>query len=179
MSGSGGLEGLRGPEFADDDRHDGARALKERLYVAIVGLSILVAISEHDDHVSPPAVAAALTIGVLASVLAAVLAEVVAHMTVHRHPPSGIEVLDIVRSAFWALLVVVIPLCLLGLAGLDIIEPDTALSAASWAIVISLGIITYLSIRRSTLSPLAQGALLAVTLAFGAVVVQLQVLAHG
>ncbi len=113
-----------------------AKALKERLYVAIVGLSILIAISEHNEHLSAGHVAAALTVGVVASVLAAVLAEVIAHIAVHRHLPAGGEALHIVRSASWALLVVVLPLGLLALAGLDVMATATAVDAATWTIVI-------------------------------------------
>lgn len=156
-----------------------AGVLKERLYVSIVGLSILLALREHSDHVEVGGTAAALTIGVLASVLAAVLAEVIAHVAAHRRPPSGAEVVHIVSSASWALLVLVVPLGLLGLAGADVVEPETGLTAAMWAMVLSLGFVTYASIRRSEISPVAKVGLLAGTVVFGAVVVGLQVLAHG
>jgi hypothetical protein len=155
-----------------------ASLLKERLYVAIVGLSILLSLDAHGEPVSNREAAASLTLGVLASILASALADVIAKISTHQRQPRAHELLHVARSGAWALLVIVIPLTLFALSAVGVLSPERALQGSIWAIVASLGVITSASIHRTNVSLVAKCLLLAATVAFGVVVVGLQVLAH-
>lgn len=154
-----------------------ATALKERVYVTFTALAVVLALKAH--HESARTAFLLLLITVLGTVLAVFLAEVVAHVVVHEELPPIAEVRRLAAVTLGAATVLVVPLACLALAGLDRVEPDTALWAAVVALLVSLVAIGLAAARRLRLHPLQRLVVLFAEFALGAVVLGLQVLAKG
>ncbi|CAN5156097.1 hypothetical protein BH09ACT12_BH09ACT12_13780 [soil metagenome] len=162
----------------DDVRLEGMAArLKERVYVTFTALATVLALSSHEE--SGGEAASTLLIAVLGTVLAVFLADVVSHIVVHEMLPGRGAVREMAQVSFGALGAVALPFIFVGLALADVWSMDAALYAASVALVVALVAIGFLAIRRVRLSVWKRLVVLLAEFALGALVLGLELLAHG
>ncbi|MGW3991747.1 hypothetical protein [Streptomyces sp. NPDC004830] len=113
-----------------------ADRLKERIYATITMIAVVVGLSLGDVE-SLGALATVLTTA-LGLWLAAFVADQQAHRTVHRRFATGRELRRMLYVSSPLLSCAVGPALLIGLAALDVLPLDTALSAAAGVAVVSL-----------------------------------------
>lgn len=163
------------PEPTAQERAD---RLKERVYVTFAALAVVITLRSHGE-VTAGAAATTLLITVGGTLLAVLLADVVSHLAVHAALPSAREARHMVAVCTGALGVLVLPMIFLGIAGAGSWEVDGALRASTIALVVSLGVVARIAVRRIAV-PRAQKLLVLVTVvALGFAVVGLELLAHG
>ncbi|RMI13994.1 hypothetical protein [Cellulomonas triticagri] len=163
------------PEPSPQERAD---RLKERVYVTFAALAVVLTLRSHGE-VSAGVAATTLAITVGGTLLAVLLADVVAHLAVHASLPSPAEARHMVAVCTGALGVLVLPMIFLGVAGGGGWTVDAALQASTIALVVSLGVVARIAVRRLPI-PKAQRLLVLVTVvALGFAVVALELLAHG
>lgn len=154
-----------------------AARLKERVYVTFTSLAVVLALRAH--HESAEEAATTLAIAVLGTVLAVFVADVVSHVAVHAVLPTRREMSEMARISFGALGVLVLPAIFLGLALADRWDVDRALRASTIALVAALVAIGYLAVRRLRLPAWQRFVVLLSEFALGALVVAVELLAHG
>lgn len=152
--------------------------LKERVYITFTALAVVLALRADVHHETVGGAAGTLTVAVIGTLLAVFLADVVAHITVHQALPTRAELLHMVIVVLGAAETLVLPLLVIGLAGLGILTLDVALTASTVILVVTLVAVGYLAVRRLRL-PLVQRLLvLLAEFALGLLVVALELLAH-
>ncbi len=161
------------------DREEVGRTLKERIYASFTGLSIVLALRAAGEHVSASTATSTLFVGIVGISLAGLLADFVAHLAAHGTPPRKDERTAMVRIAGGALASASLPVLLLVLAWAGRIGLDRALVVSTIVYLVTLGAIGYAAVRRTGLSWWKQLVALAGFVLLGAVVVAVQVAAHG
>ena len=153
--------------------------LRERLYGAISCLATLAVLTRYtgeDTSAWARMLDVAVTMGGLWA--ASLLADWVAHLSVHGQSPRGIERLRVLQSSGQILQASVLPLVVLGAAGIGLLDTDDAMWIAKWSLVFELGVIALAAVRRTRL-PLWQQIVSVVTLAgLGLLVIAIKVFAH-
>ena len=153
--------------------------LRERLYGAISCLALLAVLTHYtgeDTSAWDRMIDVAVTMGGLWA--ASLLADFVAHLSVHERAPRGVELWRMLQASGQILAACLLPLVALAVAGIGILETDTAMWIAKWILVGELGLIALLAVRRTQL-PWWQQILTVVLLAgVGLLVIGIKVLAH-
>lgn len=153
--------------------------LRERLYGAISCLALLAVLTHYTGDFTSAwdrMIDVAVTMGGLWA--ASLLADFVAHLSVHERAPHGVEVWRMLQSSGQILEACLLPLLALAVAGIGVLETDTALWVAKWILVGELALIALLAVRRTQL-PWWQQILTVVLLAgVGVLVIGIKVLAH-
>ncbi len=171
------------------DRADGAESgapvehvvamLRERLYGAIsclATLAVLTRYTEEDTSAWARMLDVAVTMGGLWA--ASLLADWVAHLSVHERAPGRVEVWRMLQASGQILQASLLPLGALAAAGLDLLDTDTAMWIAKWILVVELGLIALLAVRRTRL-PLWQQIMTVLLLTgVGVLVIGIKILAH-
>jgi len=158
-------------------REERAESLKERVYITFTALAVVIALRSHDASAEEAVVT--LFITVVGALLAVFVADVVSHIAVHTALPARVELRRMVRVTFGASTILIVPLVFLGLALAEVWRVELALRAASIALVSTLIAIGYAAARRVRLPGWQRIVVLFAEFALGAVVVGLELLAHG
>ena len=164
----------RRPDLAAEQRAD---RLKERVYVTFTALAVVLALRSH--HQPAGEALTTLLVAVLGTVLAVFVADVVSHIVVHEGLPSRPAVAHMAAVSFGALGALALPFLLLGLAVADAWAAEDALRWSSYVLVASLVAIGYMAVRRARLGTWQRLVVLFAEFALGAVVIGLELLAHG
>jgi len=98
----------------DPTADERAERLKERVYVTVTGLAVVLALRSNGE--SPGKAALTLIIAVFGTLLAVLLADIVSHIAVCAALPTNGELREMVAVSFAALGAVVVPFVLVGLA---------------------------------------------------------------
>ena len=153
--------------------------LRERLYGAISCLALLAVLTHYTGDFTSAwdrMIDVAVTMGGLWA--ASLLADFVAHLSVHERAPRGVEVWRMLQASGQILEASLLPLLALAVAGFGVLDTDTAMWIAKWILVVELGLIALLAVRRTQL-PWWQQILTVVLLAgVGVLVIGIKVLAH-
>lgn len=168
----------QGPGRRDEELPPSQRAdiLKERIYITFTALAVVLALRAH--AVSAGEAAISLVVVVVGTVLAVFVADVVSHIAVHESLPVRDELRHMARVSLGALGSLALPAVFIGLAVADVWEIETALRAASIALVAALGAIGYLAVRRVRLPTWQRVIVLFAEVALGLLVIGLELLAH-
>jgi hypothetical protein len=153
--------------------------LRERLYGAISCLATLVVLTRYTEDDTSGWVRM-LDVGVTMGGLwaASLLADWVAHMSVHQRAPRGQELWRMLQASGQILQAALLPMLALGSAVIGLLETDTAMWVAKWILVVELGAIALLAVRRTRL-PLWQQVLTVAALSgIGLLVIGIKVLSH-
>ena len=153
--------------------------MRERIYVAFTAIAVLMAMSGHGDQLDPATVLATLLVTVIGVLLAGFTADVVSHMIVHRALPPWREFGHMLAVSIRALGAVVIPAVLLVLAIAQVLDVSVAVQVSIVALLVALGIVVWIAVRRARLVWWKTVVVLAVVVGLGVLVVLLEVLAHG
>lgn len=163
-------------EAAERQRMNADR-LKERIYLTFVALAVVLslAIGRESAWYALETVIVT-TIGTLAAVF---VADILVHLQVHQRRMTPVALRRAAMASFGAASAVVVPILALLVALFGWWSVPTALAVSAAGLVVSLGIIGYLAVRRIQMTwwqrLLAYGAEALV----GIVVILLQILAHG
>ncbi|WP_460809913.1 hypothetical protein [Microlunatus endophyticus] len=141
-------------------------------------LAVLLALSIHAEQTAPGMAALTLFITVLGILLAGLGADLIAYTVAHAAVPDRREVGQMIRVAGGALLSVVVPMILIGLSGLGVIRLARALTISQIVIMVTLGVIALIALRRVPLPLWQRAALVATLMAIGAFAVVLELVAH-
>lgn len=160
-------------------REQRAENLKERVYVTFTSLTIVLALQTHADQTAPGAAAATLVIGVVGTLLAVFLADLLSHLTVHARIPTRKEFAHMVHVSIGSIGVVFLPLIFLAVAGIGAWTTSTALGWSAAVLLMTLAVVGYLAVRRVTLPLRHKAAILFAEVVLGALVIGLELLAHG
>lgn len=171
-------------QTADDRRptptpQERADRLKERVYVTFAALAVVITLRSHGEETTAAVAATTLLITVGGTLLAVLLADVVSHLAVHAALPSPAEARHMVAVCTGALGVLVLPMIFLGFAGAGSWEVDAALRASTIALVVSLGVVARIAVRRIAVPRWQKLVVLVAVVALGFAVVGLELLAHG
>lgn len=154
-----------------------AESLKERVYITFTAIAVVIALRSHDATAERALVT--LLITVIGALLAVFVADVVSHIAVHTALPARAEVRRMARVAFGASTILIVPLFALVLAVVGAWRVEVALRVATIALVSTLIAIGYAAARRVQLPGWQRIVVLFAEFALGAVVVALELLAHG
>ncbi|WP_234897523.1 hypothetical protein [Mycolicibacterium vanbaalenii] len=153
--------------------------LRERLYGAISCLATLAVLTHYtgeDTSAWDRMIDVAVAMGGLWA--ASLLADFVAHLSVHERAPRRVELWRMLQASGQILEASLLPLLALAVAGFGVLDTDTAMWIAKWILVVELGLIALLAVRRTQL-PWWQQILTVVLLAgVGVLVIGIKVLAH-
>lgn len=163
------------PEPTPQERAD---RLKERVYVTFAALAVVITLRSHGE-VTAGTAATTLLITVGGTLLAVLLADVVSHLAVHAALPSAREARHMVAVCTGALGVLVLPMIFLGIAAGGSWEVARALQAATIALVVSLGVVARIAVRRIAVPRWQRLLVLVAVVGLGFAVVGLELLAHG
>lgn len=152
--------------------------MRERIYVTFTAIAVLMAMSGHGSRLDPGTVLATLLITVIGVLLAGFTADIVSHMLVHRALPPWREFGHMLAVSIRALGAVVIPAVLLVLAIAQMLEVSIAVRVSIVALLVALGIVVWIAVRRARLVWWKSVVVLAVVVGLGVLVVLLEVLAH-
>lgn len=155
-----------------------AERLKERVYVTFTSLAVLMALSSHAHEETPGKAALTLFITVAGVLLASFCADLVAHTVVHQGLPHRDELRHLLRVTGGALSAVTVPLLLIAAAGLGWMHLTTALRAGQIVLVVTLGLLAWIALRRVRLPLWQRLLLIGVLTAIGVAAVALELLAH-
>ncbi len=155
-----------------------AAQLKERVYLSFAALAVVLALSSHTDGLTVTEAATTLAITVFGVALAVFVADLVSHLVVQAAAPDRREVRHMVRVSLGSLGTLALPFAFIGLAALEVWNVEQALRASSYALVVTLGAVGYLAVRRVPLPRWQRLIALAVLVALGCLVVALELLAH-
>jgi hypothetical protein len=155
-----------------------ADRLKERVYITFAALAVVLTLRSHGD-VSAGTAATTLLITVGGTLLAVLLADVVSHLAVHGALPTAAEARHMVAVCTGALGVLVLPMIFFGVAGTGAWQTDRALGASAVALVVTLGVVARIAVRRIAVPRWQRLVVLAAVVALGFAVVGLELLAHG
>jgi hypothetical protein len=158
-------------------REERAESLKERVYITFTALAVVIALRSHDATADRAVVT--LLITVIGALLAVFVADVVSHIAVHTALPAGVELRRMAQVTFGASTILIVPLVALLLAVADIWRVEPALRVATIVLVSSLIAIGYAAARRVRLPGWQRIVVLFAEFLLGAVVVSLELLAHG
>lgn len=162
------------------DAEHRAEALKERVYVTFTSLAVVLAMQSHSEEaLSPGQAATTLSITVVGTLLAVFVADFVSHLAVHASTPTRSELRDMIRVSFGAFGAVVLPLVFIGFAALGSWSIDSALRAATIALIMTLVVVGYLAVRRVKMAWWKRVVVLGAEFVLGLAVVGLELLAHG
>jgi hypothetical protein len=150
---------------------------KERIYATFTGLAIVLVIWAN-GHAEADHALLALTLGVLGITVAGFVSDVISHLAVHQEFPGRTELGILLRVASGALGTVLVPGILLLLAWLEIMSVDAALRASIIVYIVTLAVVGWFAVRRSTLTWWKQALVLLGLVVLGLLVVLLQSLAH-
>lgn len=164
------------PALSAEER---AEHLKERIYVTFTALAVVVTLRSEPGHVSGGTATSTLFITVLGTLLAVLTADLVSHLVVHAALPTAAEFRQMVGVSLGALSAVVVPLVLVGLAGLGVWSVAAALNASMVALLLALTAVGYLAARRIRLPWWQRLLVLLAEAALGVAVLALELLAHG
>lgn len=162
-------------EFAGDDNAF-VLYFKERIYATFTGLAIVLVVAAA-EHPEPQHAVLALLLGVAGITIAGFVSDVIAHLAVHQHLPSAREVAIMVRIAGGAIGTVVVPGILLVLAWLEVMPFSAALTAATVVYIVTLAVVGWFAVRRSTLPWWKQALVLVALAGLGFAVIGIQLLA--
>jgi hypothetical protein len=166
------------PEPDHDRLEYAAAGLRERIYVAFVSLAVLLTLSGHDKHVTAGAAAASLVVTAIATVTTAFAADLIAHLAVHASLPDTGQTTRMLAMSVRALVTVIAPLALLGLAALGVWDVSTALVVASLVLAVTLGVVGWLAVRRTPIASWKKLLTFGFLVVLGLVVVALKFLTH-
>jgi hypothetical protein len=153
--------------------------LRERLYGAISCLATLAVLTRYTGDATSAwtrMIDVAVTMGGLW--LASLLADWVAHLSVHERPPRGIAIWRMLQASGQILQASVLPLLALAIAGIGMIETDTAMWIAQWILVGELAVIAFAAVRRARLPGWQQILTVLLLTGVGVLVIGIKVLAH-
>ncbi len=106
------------------------------------------------------------------------LADWVAHLGVHRSVPRGRGALRMLQSSGQIVAAAVLPLLTLVAAGAGVLSTYTAMWAAMWILVVELGVIALLAVRRAHLRLWQKLLTIAALAGVGVLVVGVKILTH-
>lgn len=153
--------------------------LKERVYATFTGLAIVLVLAANGEHHDAADALFSLVIGVAGITLAGLVAEMIAHLAAHGAFPDQAGWRTMLRIAWGSLFTVATPSILLVLAVLGVMELETSLRVSTIVYLVTLGLSGWFAVRRARLSLWQQIIALAALVLLGAVVIGVQVLAHG
>jgi hypothetical protein len=163
--------------MTEESGSEHAQRLKERVYITFTALAVVLALREHGASADEAAVT--LTISLTGTLLAVLVADVVSHIAVYAVLPTQAELRLMIRVSFGTLGALIVPLVFVALAVVDRWPVTTALRAATIALIVALGVIGYLAVRRVRLPVWQKVIVLLAEFALGICVVGLEWLAHG
>jgi hypothetical protein len=155
-----------------------AASLKERVSIIFTSLAVVLALRSHADETTPLAAAATLSIVVIGSLLGIFVADLLSHLTVHSKLPTGDELHHMITVSAGGLGVLVTPLLLLTAAGLGLWSTAVALGWAVAVLVVSLGIVGFLAIRRLEIPLRHKAAIMFAEVVLSLLVIGLELVAH-
>lgn len=147
--------------------------------MTFAALAVVLTLRSHGEEVSARVAATTLAITVGGTLLAVLLADVVSHLAVHAALPTAAEARHMVAVCTGALGVLVLPMIFLGVAGGGGWDVDAALQASTVALVVSLGVVARIAVRRLPIPKPQRLVVLVAVVALGFAVVALELLAHG
>jgi len=168
------------PAAAPDEltRETIAVRLRERIYVTFASLAVVLTLTAHAEDLAAGTAALSLLISALGTVVAAYAADLISHIVVHGDMPDREEGRGMRSASLGAITVIGLPLAALGLAALGLWTVGTALTIGAGVLVATLGLVTWLGVRRADRLRLVQKVLaLAGLTVLGLVVVGLKLLA--
>ena len=153
--------------------------LRERVYGAIGCLATMAALMRY----TTPATSAWTRLGdVLLATgslwAAAMLADWLAHLGVHRCAPRGRGAVRMLAASGQIVAAAVLPMLTLVAAGVGAFSTYTAMWLAMWLLVVELGVIALLAVRRAQLALWQKLLTIAALTGIGAIVVGIKILAH-
>lgn len=156
-----------------------AARLKERVYITFTALAVVLAMTTHSSELEAVSANLTLVVAVTGTLLAVFVADFISHLAVHQHLPSASELRHMTGVSLGALGILPLPFIALGGAALGAWSVPAALTAAAAILLGSLIVIGYLAVRRTRL-PLWQRLIaLGAEALLGALVVGLELFAHG
>jgi len=163
----------------DGERLEHAAAgLRERIYVAFVSLAVLLTLSGYGEHVTAAAAATSLVVTAVATVTTAFAADLITHLAVHASLPDRRQTMISLATSVRALVTVLVPLALFGLAALGAWDVSTALTVASLVLAVTLGVVGWLAVRRTPIARWKKLLTLGFLVLLGLLVVVLKLLTH-
>lgn len=153
--------------------------LRERLYGAISCLATLAVLTRYtgdDTSAWSRMIDVAVTMGGLWA--ASLLADWVAHLGVHARAPGRVEVWRMFQASGQILQASLLPLLALASAGIGLVETDTAMWIAQWILVVELGVIALIAVRRARLPLWQQMVTVLLLTGVGVLVIGIKILAH-
>ena len=115
---------------------------------------------------------------VIGSLLGIFVADLLSHLTVHSKLPTGEELHHMITVSAGGLGVLVTPLLLLTAAGLGLWSTAVALGWAVAVLVVSLGIVGFLAIRRLEIPLRHKAAIMFAEVVLSLLVIGLELVAH-
>ncbi|PJJ57345.1 hypothetical protein CLV56_1572 [Mumia flava] len=152
--------------------------LRERIYVTFTSIAVLYTLSLHAEGLSPGSVAATLAITGIGTVLATSAAEVIAHVFVYGESLSREHLGRMTKVAAGALSALVVPILVIVLAGWDWWDLDTALTVSVDVLVVTLALIVWSGVRRTSASPFRKVLAVLSLSVLALVVIALKSVAH-
>jgi hypothetical protein len=152
--------------------------LRERVYVTFTAIAVLIAISGHGESPDPAAALFTLLITVVGVLLAGFTADAVSSMLVHQTLPSRKEVGSMLAVSAQALGAILVPTLFLVFAVFGVMQVGPALRSSIVVLLVTLGVIVWLAVRRAGLAWWKTLMVLVVIVGLGVVVVLLEYLAH-
>lgn len=172
------------PERRSHDRRsnsltpqENAERLKERVYITFAALAVVLALGS-DGHGDAGSAARTLFVTVLGTLLAVLVADWVSHIAVHQHLPTAKELRHMVGVSLGAMTAVAVPLMLVTIAAFGGMPLAAALRASTIVLIVALGAVGYLAVRRVKLPLWQKAVVLLSEVAVGLIVVALEVSAH-
>lgn len=156
---------------------ENAERLKERVYITFAALAVVLALRS-EEHGDPAGAARTLFVTVLGTLLAVLVADWVAHIAVHQKLPTVRELQHMVGVSLGAMTAVGVPLVLMTIAAFGGMPLDAALQASTIVLIVALGAVGYLAVRRVKLPVWQRLLVLLSEVAVGLLVVWLEVSAH-
>lgn len=153
--------------------------LRERLYGAISCLATLAVLTHYTgDDTSGWSRMLDVAVAMGGLWLASLLSDWVAHLSVYSRAPHGVERWRMLQASGQILEAAVLPLAALAIAGVGLFDTDTAVWVAKWILVVELGLIALLAVRKTALPWWQQTLTVLSLMALGLLVIVIKVLAH-
>lgn len=155
-----------------------AERLKEQVYIAFTTLTACLSLVAEADHLRPAVSAERLVIAVVGTLAAVFVADLVSHTALHGALPDRAELRHMLGVVLAPIAVLVLPLLLIGAAGLALLPLRAALTASVVVLVGTLLVVGLLAVRRLRLPIGVRLLVLLGEFALGLLVVGLEVAAH-
>jgi hypothetical protein len=153
--------------------------LRERLYGAISCLAMLAVLTHYtNDDTSAWSRMVDIAVAMGGLWLASLLADWIAHLSVHERAPRTAETWRMLQASSQILQASLLPLLALAVAGVGLLETETAMWIAMWILVAELGVIALAAVRRTNLPWWQQLVTVASLTGVGLLVIGIKVLAH-